>query len=49
MKLESIRLKNFKAFKDAELRDIPGMCVLVGAMAPASPLCSACSDFSRTH
>lgn len=31
MKLESIRLKNFKAFKDAELRDIPRMCVLVGA------------------
>ncbi|MFP4354275.1 MAG: AAA family ATPase [Phycisphaerae bacterium] len=31
MKLESIRLKNFKAFKDAELRNIPGMCVVVGA------------------
>jgi len=31
MQLESIRLKNFKAFKDAELRDIPKLCVLVGA------------------
>ncbi len=31
MKLESIKLKNFKAFKDAELRNIPRMCVLVGA------------------
>jgi len=31
MKIESIRLKNFKAFKNAEMRDIPGMCVLVGA------------------
>ncbi|HRU05838.1 MAG TPA: AAA family ATPase, partial [Candidatus Brocadiia bacterium] len=31
MRLESIRLKNFKAFKDAELRNIPRMCVLVGA------------------
>lgn len=31
MKLEAIRLKNFKAFKDAELRDVPRMCVLVGA------------------
>jgi len=31
MKLESLRLKNFKAFKDAELRNIPRMCVLVGA------------------
>jgi predicted ATPase len=31
MKLVSIRLKNFRAFKDAELRDIPSMCVVVGA------------------
>jgi predicted ATPase len=31
MKIESIRLKNFKAFRNAELRDIPRMCVLVGA------------------
>jgi predicted ATPase len=31
MKIESIRLKNFKAFKDAEMRDIPKLCVLVGA------------------
>ncbi len=31
MKLESIRLKNFKAFRDAELRNIPRMCVLIGA------------------
>lgn len=31
MKIDSIRLKNFKAFRDVEMRDIPGMCVLVGA------------------
>jgi len=31
MKIESIRLRNFKAFKDAEMRDVPGLCVLVGA------------------
>ena len=31
MKIEAIRLKNFKAFRDVEMRDIPGMCVLVGA------------------
>lgn len=31
MKLESIRLKNFRAFRDAEMRDIPRFCVLVGA------------------
>lgn len=31
MKIESIRLKNFKAFQNAEMRDIPKLCVLVGA------------------
>ncbi len=31
MKIESIRLRNFKAFENAEMRDIPRMCVLVGA------------------
>ncbi len=31
MKIESIRLKNFKTFKDAELTEIPGFCVIVGA------------------
>ena len=31
MKIESIRLKNFKAFKNAEMREIPKLCVLVGA------------------
>jgi predicted ATPase len=31
MKIESIRLRNFKAFRNAELRDVPNLCVLVGA------------------
>lgn len=31
MNIESIRLKNFKAFQEAELKDIPRMCVIVGA------------------
>ncbi len=31
MKIESIRLKNFKAFKDVNIANIPGMCVFVGA------------------
>ncbi len=31
MKIESIRLKNFKAFQDAELTDLPNFCVIVGA------------------
>ena len=31
MKIESIRLKNFKAFRDVHLRDLPNFCVVVGA------------------
>jgi predicted ATPase len=31
MKIESIRLKNFKAFKDTLMSDIPKLCVIVGA------------------
>ena len=31
MKIEAIRLKNFKSFRNVELKDIPRFCVLVGA------------------
>ena len=31
MKIESIRLKNFKAFKETLMSDIPKLCVIVGA------------------
>lgn len=31
MKLEELRLKNFKAFKDIHLKNIPRLCILVGA------------------
>ncbi len=31
MKIETIRLKNFKTFEDVELVDIPSFCILVGA------------------
>jgi predicted ATPase len=31
MRVESIHLKNFRAFRDIHLRDIPGFCVLIGA------------------
>jgi len=31
MKIENIRLKNFKSFKDVEIKDIPDFCVVVGA------------------
>ncbi|MFA5480613.1 MAG: AAA family ATPase [Candidatus Muiribacteriota bacterium] len=30
MKIESIKLKNFKSFKNIEMTDIPNFCVLVG-------------------
>lgn len=31
MRIESIRLKNFRAFRDVHMEDIPGFCVLIGA------------------
>ena len=31
MRIEAIRLKNFKSFQDAELSDLPNFCVIVGA------------------
>lgn len=31
MKIESISLKNFKAFRDVEMKNIPSFCVVVGA------------------
>ncbi len=31
MKIEAIRLKNFKAFADVEITEIPNFCVVVGA------------------
>lgn len=31
MKIESLRLKNFRAFKNVEIKNLPRMCVFVGA------------------
>ena len=31
MKIESIRLKNFKSYRDASMSNMPGFCVVVGA------------------
>lgn len=31
MKIEKIRIKRYKVFKDAELKDLPNMCVFLGA------------------
>jgi len=31
MRIECLKLKNFKVFRDIEMKDIPRFCVLVGA------------------
>ncbi len=31
MKIEKIKIKNFKVFQDVEIRDLPNMCVFLGA------------------
>jgi predicted ATPase len=31
MKIEQIRIKRFKVFKDVEIRNLPKMCVFLGA------------------
>jgi len=31
MKIESVRLKNYKVFRDASVADLPSMCVFLGA------------------
>jgi len=31
MKLERLRIKNYKGFRSAELADLPPFCVIVGA------------------
>lgn len=45
MKIESIRLKNFKAFRDVRLKDIPAFLVVVGPTVRARPRCLRCSVF----
>ena len=31
MRIETVRLKNFKTFENVELVDIPAFCIVVGA------------------
>src|SRR3989339_1086294 len=31
MKIEQIKIKNYKVFKDTVIRDLPNMCVFLGA------------------
>lgn len=45
MKIESIRLKNFKAFQDAELKDLPSFCVFIGANGTGKSTIFSVFDF----
>ena len=47
MKLESIRLKNFRTFKDTEMRNIPDFCILVGANGVGKSTIFAVFDFLK--
>ena len=47
MRLESIRLHNFRSFKDAEMRGIPNFCVLVGANGVGKSTVFAVFDFLK--
>lgn len=45
MKIESIRLKNFKTFKEIEIADLPSFCVFVGANGTGKSTIFAFLDF----
>jgi predicted ATPase len=47
MKIESIRLKNFRTFKDVHLKDLPSFCVLVGANGTGKSTLFAVFEFLR--
>ena len=47
MQLESIRLKNFRAFKDAEMKNIPKFCILVGANGVGKSTVFSVFDFLK--
>ena len=47
MKLESIRLKNFKAFKNAHMTDIPNLCIIVGANGSGKSTIFSIFDFLK--
>ena len=47
MHIESIRLKNFKSFKDAHMKDIPKFCVIVGANGAGKSTLFSVFEFLR--
>jgi len=47
MHIEAIKLKNFKSFKNAQMRDIPKFCVLVGANGTGKSTLFAVFEFLK--
>ena len=47
MKLESLRLKNFRAFKDATMSRIPNFCIVVGANGTGKSTIFSVFDFLK--
>ncbi len=47
MKIESLRLKNFKSFKDAEFVNLPNFCVFVGANGSGKSTIFSVFEFLR--
>ncbi|MCU7935591.1 MAG: AAA family ATPase [Candidatus Thiodiazotropha sp. (ex Dulcina madagascariensis)] len=47
MHIESIRLKNFKSFREAEMLDIPRFCVIVGANGSGKSTLFSVFEFLR--
>lgn len=47
MHIESIRLKNFKSFQDAEMNNIPRFCVIVGANGSGKSTLFSVFEFLR--
>lgn len=47
MKIEAIRLKNFRAFRDVEMKDLPEFCVLVGANGTGKSTLFSVFEFLR--
>lgn len=47
MHIESIRLKNFKSFRDAEMLNIPRLCVIVGANGSGKSTLFSVFEFLR--
>ncbi len=47
MHIESIRLINFKSFRDARMQDIPRYCVIVGANGSGKSTLFSVFEFLR--